>query len=127
MGELSLMSMSDEFITVATQELNTGIDRILGILQNCRNDDDVARNAVELKKPFHNIKGLAPMMGKQEIGSLAAVFDLLLRKLHDGASVPGILDSILPGVNAMKKAMTASIDLKSITDEISKKYAHILS
>jgi len=119
--------MSDEFITIATKEINADIDKIMMILKKCNNDDDVTKNAIELKKSFHNLKGLAPMMGKQDIGSLAAIFDLLLKKLDSGTSVPGILDSTLPGVLAMKKAMTDSVDLKSIIDGVSKKYAHITS
>ena len=66
------ITMSDEFISLATKEINDEISEIETILNSCKNDDDVNQNSTQLQKHTHKIKGLAPMMGKEELGELSS-------------------------------------------------------
>ncbi len=63
--------MSDEFMKIATQEINDELSGISTILDSCQNDADVSKNSDKIEEHMHKIKGLAPMMGKENIGSLA--------------------------------------------------------
>ena len=57
--------MSDEFIQLATKEINEEILGIGDILKSCSDDALVFENSDKLQKHTHKIKGLAPMMGKK--------------------------------------------------------------
>ena len=67
--------MSDEFLKVATKEINEEVDSIGKILDSCNDDAAILQNSSSLEKHFHKIKGLAPMMGQEEIGEIAALID----------------------------------------------------
>ena len=71
--------MSDEFTQVATKEINEELDGIEGILNSCTNDDDITNNSTDIEKHLHKIKGLAPMMGQEGVGEIAALNDTLMK------------------------------------------------
>ena len=60
--------MSDESIVTATDEINDEISNIENILHFCKNNDDVYQNANNFQKHTHKIKGLALIIGKEELG-----------------------------------------------------------
>ena len=119
--------MSDEFVKVATKEINENLDNIIFILNHCKNDFNVQNNATKLEKYFHNLKGLAPMMGKSDIGTLSAIFDQLLKQLIDKKTIPEIFQSLTSTTLLMKQSMTENKELNSIIDDLSKKYGSFLS
>ncbi|MCJ8307268.1 MAG: hypothetical protein MJK05_09560 [Nitrosopumilus sp.] len=51
--------MSDEFIKLATKEINDAISELQQIMITCQNDSDISSNADEFQKHTHKIKGLA--------------------------------------------------------------------
>ncbi|NIM26106.1 MAG: hypothetical protein GTN35_03780 [Nitrososphaeria archaeon] len=111
--------MSDEFLKVATKEINdelTGISKILG---SCNSDEDVFKNSAEIERHMHKIKGLAPMMGKENVGSLAKSLDVILKKIAAGQKVDGFFGPLLTSVSEMKIAMEKSHDLSQAQKEIS--------
>ena len=73
--------MSDEFTQVATKEIIEALSGIEGILNSCKNDEDVTNNGTDIEKFLHKIKGLAPMMGQEGIGEIASLIDILIKKL----------------------------------------------
>jgi HPt (histidine-containing phosphotransfer) domain-containing protein len=81
--------MSDEFIRVATQEINEELSGIRTILGSCLNDSDVSKNSQQIEAHMHKIKGLAPMMGKENVGHLAKTLDAILKKIVAGNNVDG--------------------------------------
>ena len=97
--------MSDEFLKVATAEINNEISEIQNILNSCQSSLDVSANAVKIQKSTHKIKGLAPMMGKEDLGSLSALLDSLLKKTMNGIIVDEILESLIIAADEMKKSM----------------------
>ncbi|MEK6980345.1 MAG: Hpt domain-containing protein [Thermoproteota archaeon] len=113
--------MSDEFLKIATAEINGEISEIQNILNSCHNNLDVSVNAAKIQKSTHKIKGLAPMMGKEELGSLSSLLDSVLKKIMDGAIVDEIFESLIDAVDEMKNSMTNSnYNLNEIKQRISK-------
>ena len=110
--------MSDEFLKVATKEINdelTGIEEILG---SCKNDDDVSKHSEQIERHMHKIKGLAPMMGKENVGTLAKSLDVILKKLAAGQKIDGFFEPLSTSVSAMKSAMEKTQDLSQAQKEI---------
>ncbi|MEX2191793.1 MAG: Hpt domain-containing protein [Nitrosarchaeum sp.] len=98
--------MSDEFLKVATAEINNEISEIQNILNSCQSSLDVSANAAKIQKSTHKIKGLAPMMGKEDLGNLSGLLDSLLKKIMNGIIVNDLLESLIMAVDEMKKSMT---------------------
>ena len=112
--------MSDEFITIATKEINDEIANLENILNSCENDDDIYQNAIKFQKHTHKIKGLAPMMGKEELGSFSAILDSIFKKMIDGITIDGIFNDITDSISLMKKSMSEpECDLTEIKNRIS--------
>ncbi len=113
--------MSDEFLKLATAEINNEISEIHNILNSCHTSLDVSANAAKIQKSTHKIKGLAPMMGKEELGSLSSLLDSVLKKIMDGAIIDEIFESLIDAVDEMKHSMTNSnYNLDEIKQRISK-------
>jgi len=113
--------MSDEFLKIATAEINGEISEIQNILNSCHHNLDVSVNAAKIQKSTHKIKGLAPMMGKEELGSLSSLLDSVLKKIMDGAIIDEIFESLIDAVDEMKNSMTNSnYNLDEIKQRISK-------
>ena len=112
--------MSDEFLKVATKEINEDIFELEKILSLCKTDTDVISNASQFQKHTHKIKGLAPMMGKQNLGDLSSSLDSIFKKLLDGSRVEGIfsiLNDILPLMKLV--IIEPDYDLTEIKQKIS--------
>ncbi len=111
--------MSDEFITIATKEINEEITDLENILNLCVNDDDVYQNANKFQKHTHKIKGLAPMMGKEELGGLSSQLDIMLKKMIEGKKIEGIFEILTESLHYMKNSMNESnCDLSQINNKI---------
>ncbi len=111
--------MSDEFISLATKEINEEISEIEKILNSCKTNDDVKNNSSQLKKHTHKIKGLAPMMGKNELGELSSQLDTMLLKISQTNKNQEIFDTLIESVAQMKNSMhEPNYDLTPITNKI---------
>jgi chemotaxis protein histidine kinase CheA len=71
--------VSDDFLNIATKEIQEDLDAIKQILKNCKSDTDIFNNAKEIQRHLHKIKGLAPMMGQKEISEIAKITDSLAK------------------------------------------------
>ena len=112
--------MSDEFLKVATAEINNEISEIQNILNSCQSSLDVSANAAKIQKSTHKIKGLAPMMGKEDLGNLSSLLDSLLKKIMNGIIVDEILEPLIIAADEMKKSMTCpDYNLDKIKQRIS--------
>jgi len=111
--------MSDEFMKIATQEINDELSGISTILDLCQNDADVSQNSDKIEKRMHKIKGLAPMMGKETIGSLAKTLDSILKKIVSGQKVDGFFEVLSISIEQMKISMDKPHDLGEINKKIS--------
>lgn len=110
--------MSDEFIKVATKEINDEIASIDKILKTCKNDLDISKNSQIIEGHIHKIKGLAPMMGKPDIGVIAALNDSLLINIIEGKKIKGIFSTLIESTIFMNNSMH---DSEQKVDEIKQK------
>ena len=111
--------MSDEFLRVATREINEELTGILNIINSCSDDSDVAKNSVQIEQHMHKIKGLAPMMGKTDVGNLAKSLDVILKKIVSGKRVDGFFECLKNSISQMMDAMEQPIDLNPIQKQVS--------
>ncbi len=118
MSELEFIS--EEFIEIATQEINDELSCISNILDSCENDGDIVKNSNKIEKHMHKIKGLAPMMGKEVVGNLAIPLDLILKKIIVGEKIDGIYEHLCISIEQMRTAMNNHQDIIKIQKMISK-------
>jgi HPt (histidine-containing phosphotransfer) domain-containing protein len=111
--------MSDEFIKVAIKEINDELSGIATILDSCHNDSDVSKNSDKIEQHMHKIKGLAPMMGKEDIGNLAKTLDSILKKIISGQKVDGFFEPLSTSIKQMAIAMDNSQDLEEVQKQVS--------
>lgn len=95
--------MSDEFLKVARQEIQLELDKLERIVLHCDNDEHIFKNSQNIKAHLHKIKGLAPMMGQEEIGELAKTSDSILGYIVSKGPLPGSCAVIVKTVEDMKK------------------------
>jgi len=108
-----------EFIIIATKEINDEIAGLENILNICASNDDVYQNADKFQKHTHKIKGLAPMMGKEELGGLSSLLDTMLKKTIEGKKIEGIFDIFTESLHSMKNSMNKpNYDLSEINNKI---------
>ena len=110
--------MSDEFLKVATKEIIDELTEIANILESCKNDEDVFKNSEQIERHMHKIKGLAPMMGKENVGALAKSLDVILKKLAAGKKIDGFFEPLSISVSGMKNAMEKPHDLSQAQKQI---------
>lgn len=112
--------MSDEFLKVATQEINDDLSELEKILTLCQNDADVLSNAEKFQKHTHKIKGLAPMMGKEDLGNLSSSLDVIFKKISNESPVENILNILNDIIPNLKFVMfEPDYDLTMIKQQIS--------
>lgn len=71
--------MSDEFLKVARQEIQTEIDSLKKIFGKCADDDQLCNKSRDIQGHMHKIKGLAPMMEQEKVGEIARMSDIILK------------------------------------------------
>lgn len=117
--------MSDEFIALATKEINEEISEIETILNSCKNNDDIIHNSDKLERHTHKIKGLAPMMGKEDLGELSSQLDIVLKKTIEGKQIKEILELFVESLHQMKNSMNESTDLNPTIGKIKQSLSNL--
>jgi chemotaxis protein histidine kinase CheA len=119
--------MSDEFIKVATQEIKEEIASIKKILDECKDDSGIFKNTTSIEKHMHKIKGLAPMMGKEKIGEIATLNDVLLNRILEGKKFDGIYSILCESNFFMEKSIqNLDINSKELKQKIETNYSRFL-
>ena len=119
--------MSDEFIKVATQEIKEEIASIKKILQDCNNDSSIFDKSNSIEKHIHKIKGLAPMMGKEKIGEISSLIDVLLNHILEGKQLEGIRSVLSESIFFMEKSIeNNNIDCSELKQKIETNYSKFL-
>lgn len=94
---------------MAKEEINQDITEIGNLLNHCSNDDDITKHASDIEKHVHKIKGLAPMMGQDQLGNVASLVDKLLKVILSGKTIPGIRHTITQSYGFMKSAIDGNV------------------
>ena len=93
--------MSDEFLKVARQEIQSEIDSLKAVFLSCTNDEQLYKKSPDIKKHMHNIKGLAPMMGQDKVGEIAQIADIVMKHVANHGTLKGSHMMILEAVQKM--------------------------
>src|SRR5574337_1472870 len=93
--------MSEDFLRIAMQEIQTEIDNLKDIFLTCTNDEQLYEKSTEIEKHMHKIKGLAPMMGQEKVGEVARISDIVLKHVSSQGMLNGSHDMILSAVQKM--------------------------
>jgi chemotaxis protein histidine kinase CheA len=93
--------MSDEFLRIARQEIQTEIDNLKDIFLICANDEQFYEKSIDIEKHMHKIKGLAPMMGQEKVGEVARISDIILKHVTSQGILKGSHDMVLSAVQKM--------------------------
>lgn len=81
--------MSEEFLRMARQEIQSEIDDLNEIFLACTNDEQLYKKSIEIEKHMHKIKGLAPMMEQEKMGEIAKISDLVLKHVSSHGTLRG--------------------------------------
>lgn len=112
--------MSEEFINAAIKEINEEISGIQNILNYCKNNSDLYANADKIQKHTHKIKGIAPMINKDDLSLLSSLLDSILKKIMKGKKSIDLLELFTTSIDEMTKSMTFSnYDLDKIKKQVS--------
>ena len=90
---------------MAKLELGEDITKIGILLSDCSTDKDIFTKSSDIEKHVHKIKGLAPMMGQEQIGQLAAILDKILKTMISGESVSEIYSTMMESHVFMKNTL----------------------
>ena len=93
--------MSEEFLKVARQEIQEELDSLKEAFHACANDEQFYKKSKEIERHMHKIKGLAPMMGQENVGEIARMSDLILKQVITQGMLRGSHDIILEAVQKM--------------------------
>jgi len=94
--------MSDEFIKIARQEIQTELNGLEEIITLCNNDEQISQNSKEIEGHLHKIKGLAPMMGQENIGEIAKISDTIMKHIIEHGTLADSYKFIVESIKSMK-------------------------
>ena len=119
--------MSDEFLRVATQEINEELKNIENILDSCSSDSDIDEHCQKIEGHLHKIKGLTPMMGKERIGKISEMLDSILKNILDGKKIDDIHNVLLESHTYMKNDMAGhASDYDALENKIKERYSKFI-
>lgn len=124
----SLVKMSDNFYKIARQEIQAELDILQQILTQCFNDNDISSNGNEIEKHLHKIKGLAPMMGQNNVGEIAKINDSILKHIIQNGTHSGTYQVMIESLQIMQAIFNDSNknDVEEFKNKILKTFSHIL-
>ncbi len=122
-----MKTMSDEFIRVATKEINEEIGSITEILKSCADNSSAIKKASLIEKHIHKIKGLAPMMGKENLGEIATIINKILKHVIEGNDLDGVYEILLESNKFMIDSMDGdNSKMHQLKQKIEANYANLL-
>jgi chemotaxis protein histidine kinase CheA len=98
-----LVKMSDNFHKIARQEIQEELNSLKQILLQCNDDKDISNNGNKIEKHLHKIKGLAPMIGQDDVGEIAKLNDTVLKYVMDKGNQSGTCQIISESVDMMQE------------------------
>lgn len=120
--------MSDEFLRIARQEIQTEIDNLKDIFRTCANDEQLYEKSTDIEKHMHKIKGLAPMMGQEKMGEIARISNIILKHVTSQGVLKGSHDMILSAVQKMSGIFSgqAGVEVDDFKKIVKDTYPQIL-
>jgi len=110
--------MSDEFLKVARQEIQSEINSLNEVFLECIDDEQFFKKSKEMEKHMHKIKGLAPMMGQEKVGEIAQISDVILKHIINHGVLKGSQEMVFEAVQRMSLLFNG--DVSSDIDDFRK-------
>ena len=112
--------MSDEFLSIARQEIQADLDSLERILAVCHSDSQIYERSKDIESHLHKIKGLAPMMNQNKVGEIAQVSDLVLKYMISNGVLDGSCKIILESIQKMNQTFSGhdDSDMKNFINKI---------
>ncbi len=104
--------MSEEFLRMARQEIQSEINSLNEIFLTCTNDEQLYEKSIEIEKHMHKIKGLAPMMEQEKMGEIAKISDLVLKYVSDHGTLKGSHKITSDAVKIMSGLFTGQVTIQ---------------
>ncbi len=95
--------MSDEFLRIAKQEVETELNKLEKIIACCNNDKHLFANSQRVEECLHKIKGLAPMIGQKKVGEIAKISDDILKHIMNKGVLSGSYSFVVKIVEDMQR------------------------
>lgn len=105
--------MSEDFLKVARQEIQSEIDGLKKDFLECTNDEQFYRKSRDIEKHMHKIKGLAPMMEQEKVGEIARISDIILKHVINHGVLKGSHDIILEAVQRMNNLFERDANIET--------------
>ncbi|TLX66311.1 MAG: hypothetical protein E6L00_01655 [Thaumarchaeota archaeon] len=121
--------MSDNFLKIARQEIQAELDSLQQILIQCNDDKDISNNDNKIEKHLHKIKGLAPMIGQNNVGEIAKINDSIIRHIIENGTQSGTYQVMSESLQIMQEIFndTNKKDTEEFKNKIRKNFSHILN
>jgi chemotaxis protein histidine kinase CheA len=121
--------MSDNFLKIAKQEIQAELDSLQQILIQCNDDKDISNNGNKIEKHLHKIKGLAPMMGQNNVGEIAKINDSIIMYIIKNGTQNGTYQVMSESLQIMQEIFndTNKKDTEEFKSKIRKNFSHILN
>ncbi len=104
--------MSEEFLRLARQEIQSEIDSLNEIFLTCTNDEQLYEKSAEIEKHMHKIKGLAPMMEQEKMGEIAKISDLVLKHVSSHGILKGSHKITSDAVKIMSSLFSGQVNIQ---------------
>ena len=104
--------MSDEFLKIAREEIQSEIDSLKELFITCVNDEQFYNKSRDVQRHMHKIKGLAPMMGQDNVGEIARISDIIIKHITDHGMLKGSHDIISEAIQRMNNLFNGDADTK---------------
>lgn len=104
--------MSDEFLKVARQEIQSEIDSLNEIFLTCTNDEQLYEKSIEIERHMHKIKGLAPMMEQEKVGQIARISDIILKHIANHGTLKGSHEITMEAVKIMSSLFSGHANIQ---------------
>gem|GEM_PF-6984720 len=103
--------MSEEFLRVAKKEVSDDILSIGTLLKGCFSDEDVRKNASDIEKYTHKLKGLCPMMGRRMWGILPLCWTLFSNSCSAARASPEFTKRLSNPTNSCRTKYLAMMSI----------------
>lgn len=104
--------MSEEFLRIARQEIQSEIDSLDEIFLACTNDEQLYEKSTDIEKHMHKIKGLAPMMEQEKMGEIAKICDLVLKHVSSHGTLKGSHKITSDAVKIMSGLFSGQVNIQ---------------
>lgn len=122
------VALSDNFLRIARKEIQEELEGLHKILSSCSNDNDISNNGNSIEKHLHKIKGLAPMMGQNDVGEIAKMTDTILKHIITKGTLIGTYQIFIESNYVMKEIFngTSTVNVTEFKNKLRQSFPDLL-